>query len=111
MRKLLFAALLIALPASAATVLFEDGTQVEIPEDWEWNISAHCTLVPEDVPIECSVYPWAPQCPGSCDGPTPHSICSKEPVEPPVLIDNVCGGPDPDPRCRTTRSLTLGAGS
>ncbi len=107
MRKLLFAALLIALPASAATVLFEDGTQVEIPEDWEWSINVDCTPVPADVPIECSIYPWAPQCPGSCEGPTPHPICFKEPTPPPPT-GNVCDGPNPDPRCRTIRQLTFG---
>ena len=96
-----------ALQASAATVLFEDGTQVEIPEDWKWSINVDCTQVPANVPDECSVYPWAPQCPGSCEGPAPHPICLKEPVEPPVFIDR-CAGPNPDPRCRRARSLTLG---
>ena len=105
MRLLL--ALFIALPVSAATVIYEDGTQVEIPDSWDWSVNVNCTQVTTDVPVECSVYPYAPQCPGSCDGPTPHFLCFKEPAaEPPT--GNPCDGPNPNPRCRKVRQLVIG---
>ena len=97
MKKLLsIAALLIALPAGAATLTFEDGTQVEVPDDWAWSIKlqvkappkhcppapppVHCPPPPEPVvcPGICELDPYYRYCPLRCDGPTPGDKCKRQ---------------------------------
>ena len=62
MKKLLLA-LLIAAPTQAATITFEDGSQVEFPDSWLVNIE----ITAEQPPVECpepppidTVHPWVP---------------------------------------------------
>jgi len=105
MKKLLIATLF-TLPVQAATVMFEDGSQVEVPDDWAWSIKMqvkappkhcppngkppacppnHCPPVecpppppPVECPTICEIDPYYRYCPLRCDGPTPGDKCKRQ---------------------------------
>ena len=88
MKKLLIA-MILASNANAATVMFEDGSQVEVPDDWAWSIKMqvkappkHCPPAlpphacpppppPVECPTICEMDPYYRNCPLACDGLTP----------------------------------------
>ena len=93
MKKFIFGiALINSLNLQAATVTFEDGTQLEVPDSWAWSIKLqvkappkhcppqHCPPVPPpvDCPTICDMDPYYRNCPLACDGLTPGDKCRRQ---------------------------------
>ena len=74
MKKLFaIAALAVAIPAGAATIIYKDGRQVEVPDTW---ITIQKPK-PCPTPTPC-LDPYAQGCPLACDGPTPGDKCLRQ---------------------------------
>ena len=93
MKKLLIATLF-TLPVQAATIIYDDGSQVEVPDSWAWSIKmqvkappkhcppAHCPPMecpPSNCPTsKCDFDPYIKGCPLACDGETPGDRCRRQ---------------------------------
>jgi len=73
------AVMAVALPAGAATVIYSNGKQIEVPDTWVTIAKPKpCpTPTPTPTPSPCAD-PYVKGCPLACDGPTPGDKCLRQ---------------------------------
>lgn len=79
MKKLIAIAALAAMPAMSATIIYSDGTQVEIPDDWKVKVvmkSPPQQCPPAPPPHACP--PTPPACPSLCELDPGNDKCKRQ---------------------------------